>query len=205
MSYIIDFKWLFSAHPMERSVNDPGEKLLNSMRTTARCRFHAAQRLKKKGDFSFFTTTILSLGLILIPLIQNAEIKLAYSDKVLNMMQIFLAVSILVYSTINSTARYDLRAQVLSECGDKLKELIRELRTELKQKNGTQLALEDYHKKYNYIVTDSENHERIDYDFCVLEMKDDYSITGLVRLKCYIVAYIRYCWDYIVPVSVILA
>jgi hypothetical protein len=107
---------------MERSINDPGEKLLNSMRTTARCRFHAAQRLKKQGDFSFFTTTILSLGLILIPLIQNAEIKLAYSDKVLNMMQIFLAVSILVYSTINSTARYDLRSQVLSECGDKLKE-----------------------------------------------------------------------------------
>lgn len=121
------------------------------------------------------------------------------------MTQIFLAVSILVYSTINSTARYDLRAQVLSDCGDKLKEVIRELRTELIQKTDTKLALEEYHKKYNYIVTDSENHERIDYDFCVLEMKDDYSITGLVRLYCYIVAYIKYSWTYIVPVSVILA
>lgn len=58
---------------------------------------------------------------------QNSGISLAFESNVLNMMSIFLAVSVLVYSVVIGTAKYEVRAEGLTQCGDKLKELNREL------------------------------------------------------------------------------
>ena len=117
--------WLFSLCERERQVKDAAEKLQMSMRVTAKCRYNAAARLQLQGKFAFFTTTALSLGLIFVPLLQTSGVKLAFQTNVLSMMQIFLAVSVLVYSVVIGTARYEVRAETLTECGDKLKELIR--------------------------------------------------------------------------------
>jgi hypothetical protein len=196
------FAWLFSLDSLEKIIDDPAEKLLNSMRVTARCRFNASVRLKRQSNFSFFTTTVLSLGLIFIPLVQNSDVNLAFSSKVLNMLQIFLAVAVLVYSVINSTARYEVRSQALNECGDKIKELIRELRTEIKQSrtSGVIVPLGGFHERYNLISTDSENHTRVDFSLASLEMKDDYNITGLPRVCQRIYAVMIYVVPYIVPI-----
>ncbi|MCI4411931.1 MAG: hypothetical protein JHC38_09710 [Thiotrichales bacterium] len=70
---------------------------------TLQCAFSGKENLR------FFTTTVLSLGLIFIPLIQTAGVELAFGASFLNMMQIFLAVAILVYSVVIGTARYDVR------------------------------------------------------------------------------------------------
>ncbi len=193
--------WLFSLEPLEKTVLDPAEKLLNSMRVTAGCRFNASVRLKRQSNFSFFTTTILSLGLIFIPLVQNSDIALAFSPKALNMLQIFLAVAVLVYSVINSTARYEVRSQALNECGDKIKELIRDLRTDIKQSlaSGTAVALSKYHEQYNLISTDSENHTRVDFALASLDMKDDYRITGIPRIYHRARAFFTYSIPYLVP------
>lgn len=195
--------WLLSLHPLEKEVDDPATKLLNSMRVTAKCRFNASARLRRQSDFSFFTTTTLSLGLIFIPLVQNSDIHIALSSKVLNMLQIFLAVAVLVYSVINSTARYDVRAQALSECGDKIKELIRALRTEMKQSSlsGISIPLDNYHSSYNLISTDSENHAQVDFLLASLEMKDDYHITGIARFYQRIRVIVFYAVPYLVPIS----
>ena len=119
--------WLFSRGQRERAVKDASDKLQMSMRTTTKCRYNAAVRLQHHGRYSFFTTTVLSLGLVFIPLIQNAGVPLAFKPNVLNMMQIFLGVAVLVYSVVIGTARYDMRSSQLTECGDKLKELVRSL------------------------------------------------------------------------------
>ncbi|SNB85897.1 hypothetical protein SAMN02745900_04830 [Pseudomonas sp. URIL14HWK12:I8] len=199
------FSWVFSLGPIEKNIDDPAEKLLNSMRVTARCRFNASVRLKRQSNFSFFTTTMLSLGLIFIPLVQNSDVSIAFSSKVLNMLQIFLAVAVLVYSVINSTARYEVRSQTLNECGDKIKELIRELRTEIKQSklSGISIPLEKFHERYNLISTDSENHTRVDFSLASLEMKDDYRITGISRVYQRVRAVTIYAIPYVVPVSFI--
>ena len=63
-----------------------------------------------------------------IPLIKNAGVPHAFQANILNMMQIFLGVAVLVYSVVIGTARYDMRAEQLTECGDKLKELIHSLK-----------------------------------------------------------------------------
>ena len=88
--------WLFARGIRERVVIDAAEKLQMSMRTTAKCRYNASGRLQHQGKFSFFTTTVLSLGLVFIPLMQNAGVPLAFQANVLNMMLIFLGVAVLV-------------------------------------------------------------------------------------------------------------
>ena len=159
------------------------ESFLRSLYTAARCRYLASTRLKNKGKFSFLVTTLLSLGLIFIPLMQNAGINISFPPKVLNMIQIFLAVSVLVYSIINSKSRYEVRSEKLSDCGDKIKRLARELSSEIEKDVDKKLFdYQYYREKYYDIETDFENHSLLDYSMAILQMPEYYSITGLTRL-----------------------
>lgn len=193
--------WLFSLNSTEQYESDPIKKLLNSMRITSRCRFNASVRITRISKYSFFTTTFLSLGLIFIPLVQNSDVSLHFIPKVLNMIQIFLAVAVLVYSVVNSTARYDVRSIALNECGNRLKDLIRTLREEqYKVKNGNSMIdLIPYHTKYREALSESENHSRLDFLLSTLEMDEDYKITGLLRLYSKLKAAIFYMLPFILP------
>ena len=170
------YRWIFSLEAIEQDVEDPVQKLLNGMRVTSKCRYNASVRLKRQSQFSFFATTLLSLGLILVPLLQNSDIQLAFPPKVLNMLQIFLAVAVLVYSVINATARYETRSEALNECGDKIKDLIRNLRREASEGeiSGVTVDLAKYTKRYDEVSTDAENHDRVDFMLASLDMHRDY-------------------------------
>lgn len=204
MKYFIAlWNWLFFIRPNERKKKSPTEKLQMSMRVTAKCRYNAATRLQRRGRFEFFTTTSLSLGLIFIPLMQNSGIPLAFEASVLNMMQIFLAVAVLVYSAIIGTARYELRAEKLTECGDKLKDLIRAID---KEKDGADLGeerLSTFNERYSDIVTDSENHIRSDYKLAMHEMINDYHMTGIPKLWNLFSACANRYFSYIIPLMMI--
>lgn len=198
------WNWLLSRQAKERPVKDAAEKLQMSMRVTAKCRYNAAVRLQRQGKFAFFTTTVLSLGLIFIPLMQNAGVPLAYKSNVLNMMQIFLAVAVLVYSVVIGTARYEYRAENLTECGDKLKELIRSLDKDRETKGTfSNDDLAKVQERYSDIATDTENHTRSDYRLAMLEMDNDYFITGVPRLFEYLFAYADRFTAYVVPILMI--
>ncbi len=198
--------WLLSSGKRERAVIDASDKLQMSMRTTAKCRYNAAVRLQHHGRFSFFTTTVLSLGLVFIPLMQNAGVPLAFKPNVLNMMQIFLGVAVLVYSVVIGTARYDMRSSQLTECGDKLKELIRALEKEREAGGGnvSPAILAEFQKHYSDIVTDVENHERNEYRFAALEMVNDYFLSGLPRLKIYVEAQFVRAFGFLLPVLLVI-
>lgn len=196
------FDWLLCLGERERPVKDAAEKLQMSMRTTAKCRYNASVRLQHQGKFAFFTTTVLSLGLVFIPLMQNAEVPLAFQANVLNMMQIFLGVSVLVYSVVIGTARYEVRSTQLNECGDKLKELIRELDKEREIHETTAIPTEklaEFQKRYSDVVTDVENHIRNDYRFATLEMVRDYYLTGIPRLTLALEAHSLRALSFVLP------
>lgn len=182
-SLISLWRWALSINPKERLPKDATEKLQMSMRVTAKCRYNAAVRLQKQSKFAFFATTALSLGLIFIPLMQIANIPLAYPANVLSVLQIFLAVASLVYAVVIGTARYEVRAENLTECGDKLKELIRSIDNDRASNSPPgKPEISEYQKRYSDIVTDTENHDRSDYWLAMLEMDHDYFITGAPRL-----------------------
>lgn len=183
-------RWIFSLHPRDNILTAEADKFLLSMKATAKTRYNASIRLKYLGKFTFLTTTFLSLGLIFIPLIQNAGVKLALSSSVINSMQLFLAVSVLVYSVIQGTARYDLRSEQFNECGDNLKELIREFGREKEAVQGklSNEQLEHFQQRYSDITTEVENHTRGDYRLVTLDMKKDYRITGIPRVLEWLLA-----------------
>lgn len=180
------FKWLFSLSLHENQHSNAKERLENTMKTTAISRYNASVRLKLQGKIAFVTTTILSLGLILMPLIQIANIPLVFSSNILSVIQIFLAVSVLVYSIIIGTARYDLRSEQLNDCGDKLKALIRELRT---YEDSNSDAIKEIQKRYSDIATSVENHARNDYLLTTLRTRELYTITGIIRVLKWLAYY----------------
>ncbi|MFM8330622.1 MAG: SLATT domain-containing protein [Candidatus Methylumidiphilus sp.] len=192
--------WLWCLGVRQRRPKDATEKLQMSMRVTAKSRYNAAARLQFQSKFAFFATTLLSLGLILIPLMQNAAIPLAFKANVLNMVQLFLAVASLVYSVVIGTAQFDVRAEKLTECGNRLKDLIREIERDY-EKSPTLFPdkLSDYQRRYSDVVTDSENHDRSDYHFAILEMSNDYFITGIPWIIMYVNAILSRCIAYIAP------
>ncbi len=203
--FIVFWKWFFSLNDREKKANNSLEKLQTSMRMTAKCRYNAASRLICHSKFAFFTTTFLSLGLIFIPLLSNSGIKLAFGANVLNMLQIFLAVAILVYSVVIGTSRYDVRAEKLTQCGDKLKILIRSVE-QYREDNQeySKEELESYQEQYSNITSDSENHGRTDYWLAILEMDRDYFYTGLPRLKLYFISKVSQMLSYILPTLMLL-
>lgn len=145
---------------------------------TAKSRFNAELRLKYLDRITFLTTTLMSLGMIFIPLIQYTEIKLGYPPKVLDMLQVFFAVSVLVYSVICSTANYKHRALLLNQCGNKLKHLqAKALSSSEFEKNKESFATE-----YENILNSSDGHEEVDYQRTKLQM-NEYNVTGL-----------KWCW-----------
>ena len=118
-------------------------------------------------------------------------------------MSIFLAVSVLVYSVVIGTAKYEVRAEGLTQCGNKLKELNRELNRLItdSQNNDEEnkKLLEEFEKRYSAIVTDTENHSRTDYLSAMLEMKRDYKITGLSRFLKKSIIIISGTFPYYIP------
>jgi hypothetical protein len=202
MKFIIaSYRWLFSRDPIEAEIKDPVQKLLNSMRITSKCRYNASVRLKRQSQYSFFATTLLSLGLILLPLLQNSDIRVAFPPKVLNMLQIFLAVAVLVYSVINATAHYETRSEALNDCGDRIKDLIRNLRREVAEaeKSGVAVDLAKYNGKYDSVSTEAENHSRSDFIIASLEMHSDYKYTGIPRFFLHLKSVFLSLIPYLVP------
>ena len=200
----IFWQWVWCTGQLDRPSKTAVEKLQMSIRVTAKCRYNAAARLEWQGKFAFFTTTSLSLGLVLIPLLQNSGVELRYSVSVLNMMSIFLAVSVLVYSVVIGTAKYEVRAENLTDCGNRLKELNRSLARDLIDCARESDVLEAYHTRYSDIVTDTENHSRDDYAFAMLEMRRDYLVTGIPRLKLWVASICQYLFRYFLPFFMII-
>lgn len=160
------------------------DKIIASMKTTAVNRYNASVRLMMLGKMAFVSTTIFSLGLIFIPLMQLAGVHLKLSGDVLNAVQIFLATSLLVYSVVIGTARYELRGEQLNDCGDKIKELIRELRRKSARGGASEIA--EIQGRYSAIIADFENHIRNDFRLTILRESDIFDVPFPARARLFI-------------------
>lgn len=160
---------IFLIKAVSKSIpSTPYDNFLRTLTLTSEARFPASKRLERMNFMVFFTTTIASLGLILIPLLD-----LGISNKTLNNLnnnaltafQIFLAVSVLVYSIIGSVADYRLRSNHFIECGNALKTTIDKLLLEKNQceKLDQEIDISKYQIDYKSIISKTENHEDIDY------------------------------------------
>lgn len=140
------------------------DDLLRTMRITTNSRFEAAKRLKRINSICFLSTTLASLGLILIPLLDLAGHNKVFSSETLTVVQIFLAVCVLVYSSAISTANYSGRSNDFLQCGDSIKKLVNNFKHDmLNIKEDEKGLLKKYNKLYAKSLKGTENHEDIDY------------------------------------------
>lgn len=198
--------WLLSRGPNERDAVDLADRLEVGVRTTAECKYNAAARLRQQAAFTFVATTALALGLIFIPLMHNSGIALAFGPNVLNMIQIFLAVWVLVFAVVIGTSRYDVRARQLNECGDRLQELASEIDKEREASVDGKIQLHylnDFQKRAAEIVGDIENHSRNDARFAMLALKADYRLQGFPRLGVFLQAQLIRALGFSLPVLLI--
>ena len=164
--------------------------LLRRMQITAECRFHAAARLQRKSHVSFFTTTILSLGLILIPLLQNARVPLCFPEPVLAMMQIFLAVAVLVYSIVMAKENLEVRSLKFHECAERLQDIARIMEHEIVHHRDIERISKEYNDQYSDLMAGMENHTRLDWRFVKAQRSDLYPIPGWHRTFLLVTAYL---------------
>lgn len=146
-------------------------KYLRTMSITTDARFKAAKRLKHINDICFITTTIASLGLILIPLLDLAGINTIFTSITLTIIQVFLAVCVLVYSTAIATANFQVRSKEFLQCGDRIKKIIDEFKVHLVdvQLNNEKPNLEKYMNDYRKVLDGYENHDDVDYQSALYE------------------------------------
>lgn len=174
--------------------SDEALKLANeqirTMRITTNARFEAAKRLKKAAFICFIATTIASLGLILIPLLDLARINIRFSAEVLTCFQIFLAVNVLVYSSTVFAANYQARSKDFLSCADEIKSVINKLKLEIKSYNESNVMDIDFEKwdgEYRKALENSENHEDIDYIVALRSYNDKEKLKNnlniIIRLK----------------------
>lgn len=198
--YVALYMWFFSLADDKSLPTDQVEVLQRQCHITAKCRYNASIRLKRLGQGTFLTTVVLSLGLILVPMLQLAKLRVAYPQPVLNSLQIFLAVAVLVYSIISATASYGTRARVLNDCADRIKLLGAELRTARKE---GQVDSTHFSERYHNITRDSEMHTRADYALAKLQATDQFNISGLKRLWSRLVVLVAEALPYMPSVALL--
>lgn len=179
-------KWMRLA-PKDVKQTEQKHRVIASMKTTAISRYNASKRLSRQTKVTFWVSISFSLGLIFIPLMQLAKVPLKFNGDVLSAIQIFLAVAILVFSIVIGTARYELRAHQLDNCGNNIKNLIRELRAaQISDGVDGSEELKKFHIKYNNIISNVENHERQDYILAILRSPDLFKLGLLARVHHWI-------------------
>ena len=136
----------------------------------SRLRYNAADRLKRHQQFSQWITSLLSVILIIVPLLQALKVKTNVSDQLLNAIQVFLAVLILAYSLLLGIENYSSRSEKMHTCGLELSSLAREIYPYLEIENDSFLY-KRFSEKYQSILEKYENHSQIDNNLYDLKIR----------------------------------
>jgi hypothetical protein len=150
------------------------DRLYNDARSTANIRHIASERLRHHHRFTVWSITILSTGLIVIPLLQALGVPTSSSSQALNAIQVFLAVVVLVFSLLLSMDNYSIRADKMHQCGVELSVLARKMEPIIRTDNPYGPEYNRLLQEYDQILRRYENHEEIDHKMYRLRNRDKY-------------------------------
>lgn len=157
-----------------------------TIRTAARARYYAGTRLSRQERVWQATLVLQALGLILLPLLQNAGVTLALPPNVINLIQVFLAVTVLVGVVLLGSANLALRARILIESGEHLRELSREFDKVCEDLGPTAMPshiLDEFRLRHTEIVRNIELPTRNDQRQSLQAMANDYHLDPASRLR----------------------
>jgi len=152
------------------------QTLYRKMKKTAKARFNAAKRLSRHQTFLLWSTSVFSMGLIVLPLIKAFSIPITTSDGVYSFIQVALALVVLVFSLILAGHSFSSRAEEMHRCGLELNSLCHEILPDCKADNNRD-AYVTCLNKYNNILNAYENHSDIDFDLVKTELPIEYKLS----------------------------
>jgi hypothetical protein len=180
--------------------------LYKKVDATSKTRFHAARRLRLHSKSSTYIVVLISLGLILISLMQAYNIGNNISSDLVGLIQVFSAIAVLVYSLLIDKHDYSNLSEKMYSCASQLGELKQKIHPHLKPTHDTDKYnkfRDDYHGILKLYETHSNNDFRGDYTRAKLEMPENYTIIGVDLWLAKIHVYWSYFLDFISYFTVI--
>lgn len=170
------------------------------MDATSKTRFHTSRRLKLHATSSTYSVVIISLGLILIALMQAYTLGKNINSNLVGLIQVFSSIAVLVYSLLIEKNNYSNLSEKMYSCASELGDLKQKLKPYFTK--AIQLEIyEEFRKEYYQILklyeTHSSNDFRGDYFRAKLEMPEFYSIKGMDWWIIKLTIFIAYFMDFI--------
>ena len=159
-------------------------KLYARISKTAAARFYASRRLKAHNTISLWTISFFSLGLILISLLQALSLPLGVSDKLINLVQVFLSVAILIISIIITMSNYGVRGEQFHACGLELSDMALKVER-IENEPCNQELYDKLADDYGNVLKRYANHETIDYLLMKTQKYEFYRLGHLDRAWIY--------------------
>ena len=157
--------------------------LYKKIDATSKTRFHASRRLRLHAMCSTYTIVTISLGLILIALMQAYKLGNNIESDLVGLIQVFSAVAVLVYSLLIDKNDYSNLSEKMYSCASKLAQLKQKvypnLTDEIHDNQKYAEFLSEFHSVLQLYETHSNNDFRGDYFQAKLEMPENYNIKGL--------------------------
>jgi hypothetical protein len=140
---------------------DAYDKLKENTNTVMKSYYAASDRLSFHNLVSQWTLSILSLGLIVIPLLTVTKMSLRYSQNVIDFTSISLAVAILMLSLLIGANNYAARGYKMYQSGLEFNDLLRDMRCF--EFNADRMThYQDFSSRYGNILRRYENISPID-------------------------------------------
>jgi hypothetical protein len=169
--------------------------------TTKGARFIASHRLKTINKLSLYSIGFLSAYLIIIGLLSIFEIsnELMFTTKYLPLISISISILILIFSQLEGSNDYRLRAEKFHDCALEIGNLYNKLRclkTSSLEKDYINKQSEDLSIEYNDILKKYENHKYIDYLMFQTTKKDYFKLKNIdiinIKLRYYFSSQLLY-------------
>lgn len=193
-----------SVKPIETSF----QNLYKKMDATSKTRFHASRRLRLHSKFSVYAIVGISLGLILVTLMQAYSLGNNIDNKEVGLFQAFSSIAVLVYSLLIERNNYASISEKMYSCGSQLGELKQEvhLYVNLATFNNEKYIFykNQYHQILKLFETHSNNDFRADYLRAKLEMPEHYTFTRCSLFFTCINIYVSYFLDFLSYIIVLL-
>ena len=141
---------------------DAYEKLGDNVYLVTKNYFAASRRLALHESASQWTLSLLSLGLIIIPLLTVTKMPMRYEQNVVDFASISLAVAVLMFSLLIGANKHAVRSEKMHRAGLELNELMREMRY-LASDPKKMERYQEFDRAYGAILRRYENVDDIDY------------------------------------------
>lgn len=195
------------------------EKELNfKLWITKNARFNASSRCEELNKNSAKIVGWLSAYAVVLSVLQIIDIpEFSFPQKHTTFVCITISILVLVYSQMEFSMNYAVKAKEFHRCGLEISELynqLRELKSKLKEESPFDISdkdktLKEISIKYEAILNKYENHTPIDYEIAQIGKYKYFKMSirkiAWIRLKYFLkVNFQYYLWVYGTPIAYVL-